>query len=353
MRHPAQKQMGIGPTISCTLPPTNKLISIVVPFYNEEESVEPFYQALCKVVDELAYARFEIICIEDGSCDDTLAKLISLVNRDPRFSVIELSRNFGKEAALAAGLDAAQGDAVIPIDADLQDPPELIPALIMAWQKGADVVLARRCDRDSDTFLKRNTAKLFYRLHNCLSQVQIPPNVGDFRLIDKSVLEAVKQLPERQRFMKGLFAWLGFKTATIEYMRGPRKAGSTKFSWSSLLNLSLEGLTSFSIEPLRLCAYAGGLIAVMTLFYAGFIVFRTLVRGIDVPGYASLLVAVLFLGSLQLISIGLLGEYVGRIYMETKQRPRYLVRKLHQPAYTTWSDQATRTLSDAVVLSRR
>ena len=278
-------------------------------------------------------------------CRDSSRSLIAI-----HFSVIELSRNFGKEAALTAGLDAAKGDAVIPIDADLQDPPELIPVLIAAW-KDADVVLARRCDRDSDTFLKRNTAKLFYRLHNWLSRAQIPPDVGDFRLIDKSVLEAVKQLPERQRFMKGLFAWLGFKTVTIEYTRGPRKAGSTKFSWSSLLNLSLEGLTSFSIEPLRLCAYAGGLTAITTLFYAGFIVSRTLVRGIDVPGYASLLVAVLFLGSLQLISIGLLGEYVGRIYMEAKQRPQYLVRKRHEHAYTTCSDRATRTLSDGVALS--
>ena len=224
-----------------------------------------------------------------------------------------------------------------PIDADLQDPPELIPALIVAWQKGANVVLAQRTSRDSDTFFKRNTARLFYRLHNWVSQVQIPPDVGDFRLIDKSVLEAIKQFPERQRFMKGIFAWSGFKTVTVEYTRTPRKVGSTKFSWWSLLNLSLEGLTSFSTEPLRLCGYAGGVIAAITLFYAGFIVLRTLVQGIDVPGYASLLVAILFLGSLQLIGIGLLGEYVGRIYMETKQRPRYLIRKLHQNPNTSRS----------------
>jgi glycosyltransferase involved in cell wall biosynthesis len=321
--------------IVCFMPSPRKLVSIVAPFHNEGDAVEPFYRALSDVLEGIADTRFEIICIDDGSSDHTLPRLISLVDRDPCFIVIELSRNFGKEAALTAGLDAAKGDAVIPIDADLQDPPELIPALIAAWQKGAEVVLARRCDRDSDTFLKRNTAKLFYRLHNWLSQVQIPPDVGDFRLIDKSVLEALKQLPERQRFMKGLFAWLGFRTATIEYTRGPRRVGSTKFSWSSLLDLSLEGLTSFSIEPLRLCSYAGGLTAILTLFYAGFIVLRTLVRGIDIPGYASLLVAVLFLGSLQLISIGLLGEYVGRIYMETKQRPRYVVRKLHHHAYVT------------------
>ena len=315
------------------MPSTSKLVSIVAPFYNEGEAVESFYQTLSVVLDGVANIRFEIICVDDGSHDDTLSRLISLVDRDPRFSVIELSRNFGKEAALSAGLDAAKGDAVIPIDADLQDPPELIPALIAEWRKGAEVVLARRRDRDSDTFLKRSTAKLFYRLHNWLSQVQLPADVGDFRLIDKSVLEALKQLPERQRFMKGLFAWLGFKTTTVEYSREPRKVGSTKYSWSSLLNLSLEGLTSFSTEPLRLCAYAGGLTATMTLFYAGFIVLRTLIQGVDVPGYASLLVAVLFLGSLQLIGIGLLGEYVGRIYIETKQRPRYLIRKLHQRSH--------------------
>jgi glycosyltransferase involved in cell wall biosynthesis len=316
------------------MPSTSRLVSIVAPFYNEGEAVEPFYQTLSVVLDGVANIRFEIICVDDGSRDDTLSRLISLVERDPRFSVIELSRNFGKEAALSAGLDAAKGDAVIPIDADLQDPPELIPALIAEWRKGAEVVLARRRDRDSDTFLKKSTAKLFYRLHNRLSQVQLPADVGDFRLIDKSVLEALKQLPERQRFMKGLFAWLGFKTTTVEYSREPRKVGSTKYSWSSLLNLSLEGLTSFSTEPLRLCAYAGGLTATMTFFYAGFIVLRTLIRGVDVPGYASLLVAVLFLGSLQLIGIGLLGEYVGRIYIETKQRPRYLIRKLHQRSHT-------------------
>ena len=257
-------------------------------------------------------------------------RLISLADRDERFSVIEFSRNFGKEAALTAGLDAAKGDAVIPIDADLQDPPELIPALIAAWQKGADVVLAKREDRDSDTFLKRSTAMLFYRLHNWLSKMQIPRNVGDFRLLDKSVVEAIKQLPERQRFMKGLFAWVGFNTVTVVYSRDPRNAGSTKFSWWSLLNHALDGLTSFSTEPLRLCAYAGGLTAVSTLLYAGFILMRTLIRGVDVPGYASLLIAVLFLGSLQLIGIGVLGEYVGRIYMETKQRPMYLIRRLYK-----------------------
>jgi glycosyltransferase involved in cell wall biosynthesis len=273
----------------------SKLISIIAPFYNEGDCVEPFYLALRGVLDRIADVRFEVICVDDGSRDETLPKLISLVDRDRRFSVIELSRNFGKEAALTAGLDAAKGDAVIPIDADLQDPPELIPALIAAWQEGADVVLARRSDRHADTLSKRHTARLFYHLHNRLSEIQIPPDVGDFRLMDRAVVEALKQLPERQRFMKGLFAWVGFKSAVVKYSRDPRNVGSTKYSWVSLLNLALEGLTSFSTAPLRLCTYAGGITAAVTFLYASYILMRTLIRGIDVPGYASLLVAILFL----------------------------------------------------------
>jgi len=309
-----------------------KLISIVAPFYNEGEVIESFFSTIRSALDEIPNMRFEVICVDDGSSDDTLTKLIALVQRDRRFGVIELSRNFGKEAALTAGLDAARGDAVIPLDADLQDPPELIPELIAVWQRGADVVVARRRCRDSDTYLKRNTARLFYRLHNKLAKMQMPADVGDFRLMDRSVVEALKRLPERQRFMKGLFAWVGFKTASVDYRRDQRNAGATKFSWFSLLNLAVEGLTSFSIAPLRFCAYAGTFTATMTLLYAGHILMRTLVRGIDVPGYASLLVAILFFGSLQLIGMGLLGEYVGRIYMETKQRPVYLVRSFHQAA---------------------
>jgi glycosyltransferase involved in cell wall biosynthesis len=327
---PARSSTSSCTSVATVETPSGKLVSIVIPFYNESEAVEPLYQALCGVLDCVPGIHFEVICVDDGSRDDTLQRLIALVDRDVRFSVLELSRNFGKEAALTAGLDAAEGDAVIPIDADLQDPPELIPVLIAAWQKGADVVLPERRDRESETFLKRNTAKLFYRLHNWLSQVQIPANVGDFRLLDRSVLDALKQLPERQRFMKGLFAWVGFKTSSVDYTREQRHVGSTKYSWSALLNLSLEGLTSFSIKPLRLCAYAGALTAVMALLYAGFILLRTLIEGVDLPGYASLLIAVLFLGSLQLIGIGLLGEYVGRIYMEAKQRPMYLVRRVHR-----------------------
>lgn len=311
-------------------PDSKKLVSIVAPFYNETEGIEHFYKAIISVLEAATEVDFEIVCVDDGSRDDTLAKLIALVDLDSRFRVVELSRNFGKEAALTAGIDAALGDAVIPIDADLQDPPELIPVLIDEWEKGAEVVLARRADRGSDTYLKRRTAELFYRFHNQLSTVKIPPNVGDFRLMDRVAVDALKTLPERQRFMKGLFAWVGFKTVTVEYKRNSRVAGMTKFSGWKLWNFALEGITSFSTAPLKVWTYVGGIGAFLTFIYAVFITLRTMIYGIDVPGYASLLVAVLFFGSLQLISIGLLGEYIGRIYLETKQRPTYLVRRHYE-----------------------
>lgn len=304
-----------------------KKISIIVPCYNESESITFFYEAMCPIFDNMSELDVEVICIDDGSDDDTLNKLIALTKTDSRFNVIELSRNFGKEAALTAGIDKSTGDAVIPIDADLQDPPELILEMIKEWQKGAEVVLARRIDRTSDSYLKQKTALLFYRFHNYLSSVQIPENVGDFRLMDRIAVDALKKLPENHRFMKGLFAWVGFKTVTLDYIRNPRISGTTKFSGWKLWNFALEGLTSFSASPLKFWTYIGGLGAVTTFFYAIFIVLRTLIYGIDIPGYASLLVAILFFGSLQLISLGMLGEYIGRIYMETKQRPIYLIRK--------------------------
>lgn len=302
-------------------------ISIVVPFYNESEGVNHFHEALLPILDKLIDVDFEVICIDDGSRDDTLIKLIALTEKDARFHVIELSRNFGKEAALTAGIEAATGDAVIPIDADLQDPPELIPDMIKEWLTGAEVVLARRTDRSSDSFLKRKTAEIFYRFHNSLSNIQIPENVGDFRLMDRIAVDALKQLPEHHRFMKGLFAWVGFKTVTLDYIRSPRVAGTTKFSGWKLWNFALEGITSFSSLPLKFWSYVGGFGALITACYAIYIVLRTLINGVDIPGYASLLVAVLFFGSLQLISVGILGEYIGRIYVETKHRPLYLVRK--------------------------
>jgi glycosyltransferase involved in cell wall biosynthesis len=305
------------------------LISLVVPFYNEEAAIEAFHDAIAQLMEYCKPLQFEVVCVDDGSRDQTLMHLLALHQKDQRFRVLELSRNFGKEAALTAGIDAARGDAVIPFDADLQDPPELIPQLISEWQNGADVVLARRSDRSSDSLLKRKTAEIFYKLHNRIAHVGLPENVGDFRLMDRSVVDALKCLPERQRFMKGLFAWVGFRTATVDYARHPRSAGASKFSGWKLWNFALEGITSFSTVPLRVWSYIGGLSAVLTLIYASVIVLRTLITGVDVPGYASLLVAILFFGSLQLLSVGLLGEYIGRIYLETKQRPAYILRKEH------------------------
>ena len=304
-----------------------KLVSVVVPFYNEAGGVEPFYAELAAVLERLPAHRFEVVCVDDGSSDGTLAELVALAGRDARVRVLELSRNFGKEAALTAGIDAARGDAVIAIDADLQDPPQLIARLIDGWTGGADVVVARRTDRSSDSFLKRTSAELFYRIHNRLSSVKIPENVGDFRLLDRRVVEALKALPERQRFMKGLFAWIGFKTVTVDYARRSRASGASKFSGWRLWNFALEGITSFSTVPLRVWTYVGALGALATFLYALFIIARVLILGIDVPGYASLLVAILFLGSLQLLSVGVLGEYIGRVYLETKQRPVYVVRR--------------------------
>lgn len=304
-----------------------RLVSIVVPFYNEEEGIETFYLAISSVLKTIPNTRFEVICVDDGSSDNTLRELINLSTRDLRIHVIELSRNFGKEAAMTAGIDAACGDAVIPMDADLQDPPELIPALLSEWKKGAEVVLAQRSDRSSDSFMKRNTAALFYRIHNHLSNVKIPENVGDFRLMDRAAVDALKMLPERQRFMKGLFAWIGFNTVTINYVRNPRLAGATKFSGWKLWNFALEGISSFSTTPLKVWTYIGAMGTIASFIYASFIICRTLIYGVDIPGYASLLVVVLFFGSLQLISVGILGEYIGRIYLETKQRPPYIVRR--------------------------
>jgi glycosyltransferase involved in cell wall biosynthesis len=305
------------------------LVSVVCPFYNEGHGVDVFYEAMHRMFAANADVDFELVCVDDGSKDDTLERLVALSQRDARVRVIELSRNFGKEPALTAGLDAAMGDAVIPIDADLQDPPEVIPQLIAAWQAGAEVVLARRTDRSSDSLMKRKTAEAFYRFHNRVSDLKIPENVGDFRLMDRQAVEALRQLPERQRFMKGLFAWVGFKTVTIDYTRQPRAEGQSKFSGWKLWNLALEGITSFSTAPLKIWMYVGLIGAVVTFCYGAFIVLHTLISGVDVPGYASLLVSILFFGSLQLIGLGVLGEYIGRIYLESKQRPTYLVRKVY------------------------
>ena len=303
------------------------LVSIVTPFYNEGEGVKHFYQVMAQTMEKLPDFDFEIVCVDDGSRDNTLEQLIAISQTDPRVTVLEFSRNFGKEPAMTAGIDATSGDCVIPIDADLQDPPALISEMLKKWQEGAEVVLAKRVDRSTDSYAKRTTALMFYRLHNALSGLQIPENVGDYRLMDRVVVDALKQLPERQRFMKGLFAWVGFKTTTVEYVRDARLVGETKFSGWKLWNFAIEGITSFSLVPLKVWTYVGGIGALFAFCYAVFVIIKTLVFGIDVPGYASLLVVILFFGSLQLICLGVLGEYIGRIYFESKQRPLYLIRK--------------------------
>ena len=306
------------------------LVSIVCPFYNEGQGVDLFYTAITAMFATVPHMDFEVVCVDDGSRDDTLPRLVALTQHDKRIKVVELSRNFGKEAALTAGLEAARGDAVVPMDADLQDPPSVVPQLIAAWRDGAEVVLARRMDRSSDSFLKRKTAEAFYRFHNRVSDLTIPNNVGDFRLMDRKAVDALNRLPERQRFMKGLFAWIGFKTVTLDYVREPRMAGQSKFSGWKLWNFALEGITSFSTAPLKIWMYVGLIGALITFCYGAFIVLRTLIHGVDIPGYASLLVSILFFGSLQMIGLGVLGEYIGRIYLESKQRPTYLVRQVYE-----------------------
>jgi len=307
-----------------------QLLSLVVPFYNEGDALHAFFARVVPILESIPATRFEVVCVNDGSADDTLAKLVAVARRDGRVRVIDLTRNFGKEAALTAGIDEAFGDAVIPIDADLQDPPELIPTLVEKWREGAEVVLAQRASRASDSLLKRVTAAAYYRVHNCLSDLKIPENVGDFRLMDRTVVNALKQLPERHRFMKGLFAWVGFSTVIVPYERELRCAGKSKFSGWRLWNLALEGITSFSTLPLRSWTYLGSFIAMLAFCYGMYIVARTMILGVDVPGYASVLSLLLFFGGVQLIGLGVVGEYIGRIYDESKGRPIYLVKRRYQ-----------------------
>jgi glycosyltransferase involved in cell wall biosynthesis len=278
------------------------------------------------ILRDLSGLRHEIVFVNDGSTDGTLPFLIAETVLDPAIRVVDLSRNFGKEAALSAGLAEARGDAVIPFDADLQDPPDLIPRLVERWREGFEVVIARRVDRSCDGFLKRETANAFYRLHGRMTDIDLPENAGDFRLMDRRVVDALNAMPESCRFMKGLFAWAGFRTASVDYVRQPRAAGRSKFSGWKLWNFALEGITSFSTLPLRIWTYAGFLVAAGALVYALAVAVRTLAFGVDVPGYASLAVLILLFGGLQMIGMGMIGEYVGRIYMESKRRPLYFVR---------------------------
>lgn len=276
--------------------------------------------------EKLQNYEVEIVFINDGSSDKTEQIITALSEQDRLVKAILFSRNFGKEPALFAGLDFSTGDVVIPIDVDLQDPIEVIPELIEEYQKGFDVVLAKRVDRQTDSWFKRKTALWFYKLHNKISKPKIEENVGDFRLMSRRVVEAIKQLPERQLFMKGILSWVGFDTTIVEYRRAERVAGTTKFNGWKLWNFALEGITSFSTFPLRLWTYIGLFISVCSFLYGSILILGKLFWGNAVPGYPSLMVAILFLGGVQLIGIGVLGEYIGRIYSEIKKRPRYILK---------------------------
>jgi len=310
--------------------PTVPILSIIVPVKDEEGAIAPFVArvgAVLNALDDAAADAWEILFIDDGSSDATLAAIIIANQADPRIRAISFSRNFGKEPALSAGLDFARGAAVIPIDVDLQDPPEVIGDMIKAWRAGHEVVYGVRRNRASDSLPKRLTADLYYRAHNRLSHDKIPEHAGDFRLLDRKVVDVIKAMPERNRFMKGLFAWSGFKQTAVEYDRVERTVGTTKFRYWRLWTLALDGITSASTAPLRIWSYIGVVVALLSFLYALYIIIITVITGIDAPGYASLMTAVLFFGGLQLISLGVLGEYVGRILVETKQRPLYVVRE--------------------------
>jgi len=301
------------------------LLSVVVPVYNEEAVLGEFHRRLSAVLDGIA-ARAEIVYVNDGSSDYSLVKLQELQASDARVAILDLSRNFGKEIAMTAGLDHARGDAVIIIDADLQDPPELIPEMIGQWRHGFDVVYAQRRSRAGESALKKTTASLFYRLMQRISRVQIPVDTGDFRLLSRRAVDALAGLRERHRFMKGLFAWIGYPQKAIHYDRDPRHDGESKWSYLALWNFALEGITSFSTLPLKVATYLGMFTALGAFLYGLFIILDTLIYGNPVAGYPSLLVVILFLGGIQLMALGVIGEYLGRMFDETKGRPLYLVK---------------------------
>jgi glycosyltransferase involved in cell wall biosynthesis len=323
----------------------NPEFSVVVPMFDEADGVDALHRRLSAVMDTLG--GWEAVYVNDGSRDATLTRLEALRATDRRVAIVNLSRNFGKEIATTAGLDHARGAAVIVIDADLQDPPEVIPELVAAWRAGFDVVYAQRRVREGETWLKRATAAAFYRLMTHLGRVQLPRNTGDFRLMSRRVVDALRQMREQHRFMKGLFAWVGFPSTAVPYDRAPRHAGASKWDYWKLWNLALEGITSFTVMPLKVATYLGLFVALLSVFYAGVIVVKTLFLGNPVAGYPSLLTIVLFLGGVQLMTLGVIGEYLGRIFNETKQRPLYFVER-YEPSVAAASDSVDLVASSLV-----
>ena len=309
-----------------TIKHTNKKISIIAPFFNEEESLPIFLEEVLNIIEELVEYNFEIIFIDDGSTDNSLVFLKEKAKENKNIIVLELSRNFGKEAALTAGIDMAIGSAIIPIDVDLQDPPILIKKMIKQWESGSDVVLAKRENRLNENFLKRISASFFYKIYSFFVGNSKISNVGDFRLIDKRVVDNIKNLKEKNRYMKGLLSWPGFSSAEIPYTRNKRKAGKSKFTFLKLLNLGFEGVTSFSILPLKFFTTIGFIGIIFSFFFAIIILFQKIFYENFIEGYAFLILLILFFGSFQLFGIGILGEYIGKIYIETKNRPIYIIK---------------------------
>ncbi len=322
-----------------TLTPPRQTLTVVVPAYNEAAVLAQFHARLAAVLDALDMDA-GVLYVDDGSRDATWQAIGELARADARVAALKLSRNFGKEAALTAGLDQVDADAVLVIDADLQDPPELIPDFVAKWREGFDVVYGQRLARDGETWLKRATAAGFYRVMQRLSSTPIPPDTGDFRLMSRRALDALRGLRERQRFMKGIFAWVGFPQVALPYRRDPRHAGTSKFNYWKLWNFALEGITSFSTAPLRVATYVGLATALVAFGFGLWIVAKTLIWGNPVAGYPSLMTVMLFLGGMQLMALGVIGEYLGRLYMESKARPLYLLDAFH-PARGTVAQAAT------------
>jgi glycosyltransferase involved in cell wall biosynthesis len=324
---------------------TRRSLSVVVPAYNEQEVLPEFHRRLTAVLAGLPMEA-EVIYINDGSSDATLEVVRELRERDPRIALIDLSRNFGKEIAVTAGLDHSKGDAVILIDADLQDPPELIPRLLEEWKSGYDVVYATRMSREGESKLKKGTAYAFYRVINQITRVKIPQDTGDFRLLSRRAVDSLLKLREQHRFMKGLFSWIGYPQKGIPYRRDPRHAGETKWNYWRLWNFALEGVTSFTIGPLKMATYLGLATAIAAFVYAGVVIAKTLLHGDPVAGYPSLMVVILFLGGVQLITVGIMGEYIGRMFDESKQRPLYFVNT-YEPAALRERSAASPAKADA------
>ncbi|MBB1271125.1 glycosyltransferase family 2 protein [Shewanella sp. SR44-3] len=321
---------------------TEICLSLIIPIYNESPMIEPLMARLVPVIAQLNVST-EIIFVDDGSCDDSWQALSSLSPHQCEHQCIKLSRNFGKEAAMSAGLMQARGLAVILLDADLQDPPELIPQMMSAWQQGFDVVNMKRRKRLGETWFKRFSAASFYRLINWMSDSPVPENVGDFRLMSRQVVDCINTLPERNRFMKGIFSWPGFSQQTLEFDRDPRFCGETKWNYTKLLGLAMDGITSFSFKPLRIATWCGVITALFAFGYGSWVVTKTLVYGDTVAGYPSLMVVQLTFAGMQLLALGLIGEYLGRVFVEVKQRPIYLIETINHQASSKHGQASTQT----------